>query len=427
MHHTLYEYQSMSYQAMGIGVNHAFVEALEALNVQYGADLIQVKRHGIQATQYVGMIQSRHGSLNILPKVDRDIDGEQAAVRNLITMLCYAYDLPLSAQSDASLKTGQGSWFEVLTGLFAQQLYDQLRQGIERVYVTIEERSPALKGRWLLEQQLTRHPHIRHAFDVRYDDFMSDTPLNRVFRYVTELLIGVSRAAKNQRLLAEIQTLLEPVTLSPRITSEDLNHIIFTRLNERFYPAFQIARLLIESMTQVMQSGAAPLTAFVFDMNVLFESFVARFLAKHWREIAGKSHKSFSVQAQMQGEKTLYLAQREDHAPAFKLIPDLLLRDSQHQVSLVMDTKYKRLDASTRKLEISQGDVYQMLAYANRFGCSRVLLLYPSNQGQVIDSKFSILNSEITIDVRTINVHQQLHNTPILIGDFRRIFSAYLI
>jgi 5-methylcytosine-specific restriction enzyme subunit McrC len=419
MRHTLFEYQNASYQTLGVSSQHPFVEALEALNTQHGNELIQVKRHGIQATQYVGLIQGRHGSLNILPKVDRDVGGEQAATRNLITMLCYAYDLPLVAQSDASLKTGQGSWFEILTGLFARQLYDQLRQGIERVYVTVEERSLALKGRWLLEQQLTRHPYIRHAFDVRYDDYQSDTPLNRVFRYSVELLSTISRAPQNQRLLAEIQMLLDAVSLPHRLTREDLDRV--------FQPSFQIARLLIESMTQVMQSGAAPLTAFVFDMNVLFESFVARFLAKHWREIAGKAHKGFYVQAQMQGEKTLYLAEREDNVPAFKLIPDLLLRDSLKQVSVVMDTKYKRLDPSTRKLEISQADIYQMLAYANRLGCPRVLLLYPSNQGQVIESQFKILNSEITVDIRTINMHQPLHDTRTLIADLHRIFAPYLL
>lgn len=427
MSFSLFEYQSIPYKQWGLSVDHPFIGDLENLNRHTGVELVQLKRHELQATHYVGTIHSAHGTLTILPKIDRGLEDAQAATRNLITMLCYAYDLPLLSTGDSSFKTGQGSWLEILTRLFTRQLYQQLRQGLERVYVTVEERSPAMKGRWLLERQLARQPYIQPVFEVRYDEFLSDTPLNRIFRYAVELLRGMSRLTENQQLLAELHRLLGAVSLPVRIMPEDIEHIQFTRLNERFFPPFQLAKLLLGSMSQVLQRGTMPLTAFVFDMNALFERFVARFLVRHWRQIvAVKKTAPLYLQSQMQGETPLYLAQNAQGVPVFKLIPDLLMRDHRHQVQLIIDTKYKRLETSTAKLEVSQQDLYQMLAYAGRLNCANVLLLYPTNRAEQIEQTFTVINSRVNVAVHTLNLHQSLQDSRVLIEDFRRIFTPYL-
>ncbi len=43
----------------------------------------------------------------------------------------------------------------------------------------------------------------------------------------------------------------------------------------------------------------------------------------------------------------------------------------------MIDTKYKLLNQYDRKLGVSTADFYQMYAYARRFACPRVVLLYP--------------------------------------------------
>jgi len=427
MDYTLYEYESLSYHKLNSPVLDPFIDAIEALNRQHDKVLVEVKRHELRATQFVGILHTPYGALNILPKIDSGADSEQLALQNLVTLLCYAYDIPLIELGASATQTGRGSWLELLTQLFCQLLYRELQHGIERVYVRVEERSPALKGRWLIEQQLTRSPHIRHAFDVRYDEFSPDTPLNRVFLYVTDILAGMSRAPENRCVLSEIQATLGAVSLPSHITPDELSAVTFTRLNERFKPAFHIAQMLIESLTLVLRNGSTPLRAFVFDMNKLFELFVAGFLARHWRQIAGKSHRDFYVQAQMKGQTTLYLAQDSAGKGVFKLIPDLMLRDSSKRPRVIMDTKYKRLTPETRKLDISQADVYQMLAYAGGLGCPHILLLYPSNGGVMVERRFTTVTTPpVQLDVKTINLHQSLADTRALISDFRAIFAPYL-
>ena len=47
------------------------------------------------------------------------------------------------------------------------------------------------------------------------------------------------------------------------------------------------------------------------------------------------------------------------------------------ETALIVDTKYKLLDAAAAKAGVAEADAYQMFAYKERYRCPRVILLYP--------------------------------------------------
>ena len=115
--------------------------------------------------------------------------------------------------------------------------------------------------------------------------------------------------------------------------------------------------------------------SFVFDMNVLFESFVFRFLQRHRSQILPEAAAQWKLVAQADGCK-LHLALHQGIRSAFALKPDIVAR-SREQYPLLLDTKYKRLNIKKTALGIDPADFYQMHAYAARYECPRVILLYP--------------------------------------------------
>jgi 5-methylcytosine-specific restriction enzyme subunit McrC len=116
-------------------------------------------------------------------------------------------------------------------------------------------------------------------------------------------------------------------------------------------------------------------------MNVLFERFVAGFLRRHRTVALPEPCQACDIVVQGRGE-TRWLAYRPDGHPAFRLQPDLLLRHPTGQIALMVDTKYKT------QPRISEADAYQMHAYATRYDCSEVLLLYP--EGEMSAQTFDI-------------------------------------
>jgi 5-methylcytosine-specific restriction enzyme subunit McrC len=191
-------------------------------------------------------------------------------------------------------------------------------------------------------------------------------------------------------------------------------------------PAFNLAKLFLAGNTPQLHIGRENISAFVFDMNILFERFITQFIIRHRMDILSEGWRNTLIHPQSQGV-TCYLARRflDDH-PAVLLKPDILFTmSSTTRPWLIIDAKYKQLVTNRRSLNISNDDVHQMLAYVTRFDCPRAMLLYPNTalsdrqrQHLVIDANHSHLL------INTINLRQPLQDPKPLIGELREIFQS---
>ncbi len=437
---TLFEHQTRSYEKLGWGPYHPALEQLRLLNKACRVELIRLGHRQLQATQFVGVIRLGETTLQILPKIDyaptgstdarEDSKPYQAAVssatHNLLYLLSYTQDLQIREQEVAPLLARRSDWFELLTRLLAMNLHGLMKRGLEYAYVEVEETIPVMRGRWQLGRQLRRRPYVRHLFDVAYDEFSPDTYLNQAFQFVVRCLLPHTQDPGNRRLLLDIREWLAPVQDLGEISQAHLEKVHFTRLNERFRPAFNLARLFIENSSLQLTAGQHQTFAFVFDMNRLFEEFVSRFITRYRSHILPQDWKDVRIRAQSQGQ-TIYLAERlPDGREVFRLVPDLLLTRPSGNPLLILDTKYKQLDVNRRQLGVSEDDMYQMLAYATRLDCPRTLLLYPQSAASSRTlAQFETLGHPNHLVVATINLRQPLNRPDGLVQELRDNFNVF--
>jgi len=141
-----------------------------------------------------------------LPKIHCTTDrkqSEQEAAQNLLLMLDYAGYLGIREVGLAALQCSQ-NWFEVLVYLFSTHLKRQWQRGASRHYQPIDDNLPILKGKWKIAAQM-RRPEQKHKFAVTYDEFTADTPLNRLLRYVTEMLWRLTQDSLNRKHLSDLR------------------------------------------------------------------------------------------------------------------------------------------------------------------------------------------------------------------------------
>lgn len=387
--------------------------ALERLNRAAGVELLGlVPEHGnlkLKSKEYVGTIRLKHQTVQVLPKMYEEAAGEgkengraQQATANLLHLLSWAGQVPIREQDIAPLLKRNLNWFEILTRLFVTHLLEEWQTGAYRTYRTIEDNLPALKGKWRMNEQLHR-PERKHLFAVAYDEFTADNPLNRVFRYVVERLRHLANDAENRRRLEVARQWLESVTLLPAISTAECEAIPLTRLNQRYGPLLNLARLFLEARSLQMTAGEQTAFAFVFDMNALYEGFVVSFIRKNRAAVLPETLASCELLPQAQGAAR-YLA-RLDGRDAFRLKPDLAFQ-VQESFPLLLDTKYKRLDGSDLRLGVSQADFYQMYAYARRYDCKNVILLYPKTADMPVDlrARFQLRDTGGEIRVETLDI-----------------------
>ncbi|MDZ4394355.1 5-methylcytosine restriction system specificity protein McrC [Cypionkella sp.] len=61
----------------------------------------------------------------------------------------------------------------------------------------------------------------------------------------------------------------------------------------------------------------------------------------------------------------------------FQLRPDITIQSDGENVA-ILDAKWNRLDLGEPNSGVSSGDAYQMNAYASRYRCKRLVLVYPA-------------------------------------------------
>jgi 5-methylcytosine-specific restriction enzyme subunit McrC len=282
-------------------------------------------------------------------------------------MLMVAHNLDVRDGDIARLATQQNGILEILIGLFCERLFAQLRRGVIRQYDPCEGNFAVLRGKLLVSEQLRLNAAHPERLYCRFDELHEDIPLNQIFKAAIRLLLQVSRDLNNQRQLLELLLALEGISdvATPLL---EWNKVNFNRLNDRYRPAFGLAKLFLKGTPPDVTSGFARGFSLFFDMNTLFEQYVGR--------IAMRAFRPFGVDVRLQGPQRYLAFDELSGANAFAMKPDVI-GISNGRAKWIIDCKWKQLSEDDTRQGVQQADLYQMYAYANNYHCPNVVLLYP--------------------------------------------------
>lgn len=335
-----------------------------------GEGVLEHGRKGLRARGVVGVIATPGCQLEILPKIEGggEVGIPDATLRHrLIHMLAVAHDLPIEAGAMTQLGWQRDTVLELLIRLFCTKLADAVRRGIPRHYIAHDDDLPALRGRLNVMRQFSALAVAPQKLACRFDALSPDIAFNQVMRAAVTKLSKLTEAPDNQRTLRELGFVYADVTEVPP-TALPWNRIILDRTNRRWQDLLSLARLFLSDRHQQTSAGVIDGHALLFEMNVLFEQYVARTLS---RALAGTD---LRVSAQGGHRDCLY----EGDRGRFRTRPDLIIRQDE-RIVLIIDTKWKRVTPriDDPKQGVSQADVYQLMAYGQLYGCPNVMLLYP--------------------------------------------------
>lgn len=367
--------------------------------------------HGrARARQWVGVIQRDDITLELLPKVEReDGDTDERVRSNLLWFLTLSGSVPNRARDMARLHTRSATLLDALSDLFAQRLLDELLQGPARAYVTREENLRRFKGKLVVPAQIARNAAHRERFVCRFDELSEDTDLNRVLRCACGVLVRRARRPATQEALMRCLEELDAVSVIPvQVARRVAARVVVDRQSERYLDVFTFARLVLDDESPEPQAGATGTFSLLFDMNVVFEAFIAGFLRRH----VVPTLDGWNLAAQGRGDRRHLLAQDgvERAAGMILLKPDLLLVGPEGR-RVVIDTKWKTVHprgASNRKRP-PDADFYQLHAYAHRYGGDLNVLLHPQSR-EPVRERYRALDHEGSrgraIQVHTVDLHR---------------------
>ncbi|MFA5988834.1 MAG: restriction endonuclease [Sphingomonas sp.] len=288
---------------------------------------------------------------------------------------------------------------EILIRLFSEKLVDAVRQGLPRRYVEHADDLPTLRGRLNVMRQFTALAVEPSRLACRFDALTPDIALNRIMKAAITRLSRIARTTDNQRRLRDLAFAYADIADVP-VAALRWDEVTLDRTNVRWRELLNLARLLLGDRFQTTSAGGSDGFSLLFEMNILFEEYVARMLR---RALADTDLRVVS-----QGGR-LYCLETDERRGLFQTRPDILIKRDSDVVQII-DTKWKRIAAriDDPKQGVSQADVYQMMAYGRLYGCSKLTLLYPHHREAGCDEgvigDYAINGSEDRLELFAIDV-----------------------
>jgi 5-methylcytosine-specific restriction enzyme subunit McrC len=328
----------------------------------------------VRVGSHVGVVPLDGLQILILPKL---------AVGSLMRVIAYSVGLGALVQdtkTDAALSPEQTPGADFLMGLAALYLHEVervFRKGLVPSYVEESDTLVSIRGRVDLRRWQSQTPVARlRGVQCSFQSLSKDNAVNQALvaglRWLAQKL-GHNPLATKMRRVANALLDSPPRALTKQLLAQALADL--SRLSAHYRPALQLLAILFQNdaaLSPSLAAGDVAVGAFLLDMNLIFERFLARCLAEH-------APPGLSIQSQQSLRDVFtYL-----HNPAGwqqpKIRPDFIItRDAQpHPTPIaIADAKYR----DRTEHPPSTQELYQLTTYGLSLDLPpprTVLLLHP--------------------------------------------------
>ena len=323
----------------------------------------------------------------------------------LLNCLRTLKDSPFRHIDTAHIKSMNMPLLEIFAMSFLNECEKLIKRGIRKDYVSIEENRHFLKGKLLFNENLKYNFAHKERFYTAFDEFSPNIAPNRLIVSTLHFFKKQNFSQKTKERLNQLLFIFEEIPPSHNIKAD------FDKCHQsRYFSAYKLilqwCEVFLNHKSFAPYSGDSINFALLFPMEKLFESFVAFHLKKY----AGEE-----VKTQERSKHLIEFKEGNKIGKLFQLKPDIVIyrpNKANSKKIIIADTKWK-VPSSQRdekgklideKSGVSQGDLYQMFAYASKYKAKEVILIYPlCEQTKILKNKWDS-NKEWTFKANDIRL-----------------------
>jgi 5-methylcytosine-specific restriction enzyme subunit McrC len=246
-----------------------------------------------------------------------------------------------------------------------------------------------------VEQQFKHNLAHKERLYCRYDELSADNTHNQIIRYVLRLMMKMSIGVVVKKQLSELLMRFDGIS-DVHVTIATVDDLQFDRSNCRYEAILKQCHWFMQGLHPDVLAGHESCVTLLFDMNRLFESYVANIFKK----LAWADGKRLRTQGPQK-----YMVWREDqNEKIFLMKPDMVFLDSKNRILSIADAKWKILDDREKKLGISQADLYQLVGYAMRYGTKQLALIYPRQKRLQSSIDLQLQGSKVRVKIVPVDI-----------------------
>ncbi len=351
-------------------------------------------RQYIKCSRYVGTIQTKDGcTIEVLPKIYASSEKQLCDVKTsrkvFLNMLKHFRESDSKSFQNANLKTSENfPILEVYISNYISETEDLLRTGLKKNYTRIKENTEFLKGRLLVQKQISKNLTDKTHFQVEYAKYLEDIPQNRLIVSTLNKLLQLTYSNSNKARIYKLLAVFSEIPESSNINADLQISLSANRLFASYENLIQWSSQFLLNKGFTTFSGNHVNQSLLFSAEKLFESYVAALFKSYTR-----SHPGYNVYTQ---HKKYYLVDKHNKHGKFQIRPDIFVEsadksDFTSYENIILDTKWKIIDEKKpdKNYFMSISDMYQLYAYGQKYSLGegyfydvhpKLVLIYPATE-----------------------------------------------
>lgn len=272
-------------------------------------------------------------------------------LQNIYHMLAYAFQT-LQRQDYRDIAAEEfDNTADLLAEILARGVSLQLKRGLGREYVDREEALFSPRGKIELSESLKTRSILRRQLVCSYDEFSTDTRMNRILKATIVLLIRSDIDKARKKALRRLLPYFADVD-DVDLPGEDW-HMHFDRNNQTYRMLMNVCWLVMKGLLQTQKDGSFRMVDFLDEqcMSHLYEKFILEYYRREHPELStGASYISWALDDGF-----------DDMLPAMHT--DITLK--RGRIVLIIDAKYysHTMQQQFDKLSVHSGNLYQIFTY----------------------------------------------------------------
>lgn len=324
-------------------------------------------------------------------------------VQNIYYMLSYAFKILQEERYEKVAAEECENAAELCAAILEKGITAQLKRGIQRGYVERTEPLTVPRGKIEVSQSIREMSHIKKQLVCTYDEYMTNTYMNRVIKSTVHLLLHSDISLERKKKLRKLLKYFYEVEL---LDVKRINwHMDFNRNNQTYRMLIGICYLIVHGLLQTENEGTLYLMGFKKPViHRLFESFVYEY---YRQEFPMLSVSAPIIRWKLDNDF-------DELLPVMRT--DIMLSHSEKY--LIIDTKYyeRGILQSTRygNQTIRSDHLYQIFAYvknkeAELSGTSHTvsgMLLYAqTDTDEPLNHTYQMSGNKISVVSLDLNCH----------------------
>lgn len=353
----VYEHDTLKIEDSGFEQDHW--KSLIRLNELHNNNYFTIVHNGVKFSQFVGVVQVKGLTIEILPKVDR-ADSDTNWRKVLIGMLKACKKISADSYGDAMVRRQNLNLLELYFDLFLSEINHLIQLGLVKKYRKETKNVTALKGKI----EFTKHLKLNSIHKERFYTTHQVYDLNHLLHNILNEALGVVEIGTRGTYLfdkCKRTQLRFPELPKTRITKQHIEKIKLDRKTAPYKRAFELARFILLNYSPDIAGGKENMISLLFDMNELWEEYILRSLKK---AVAGSEIK-------VSGQESRNFWNAQEPKISKYVIPDIVIEKGEKKY--IIDTKWK----IPRNRRPGDEDLRQIYVYNLLWKAEKSILLYP--------------------------------------------------